>query len=264
MMNIRLTSIGLILTSLIYYNSAQHAICNSLEGYDTKFLVNAVQWRVTTDYQCLGHLAANCTYFISFCQKAPNCFNEYSACQNSSASTNVTVLGAVSTSVFYENEPGQKGFYALFPKGPMQNVSNTTTCEPSLKLKFNCNREAHWFAPIGDDTANAPQPTDIDVDDNCLTVMTFDFPGACAHGEEPEKGMSGGAIFLLIVFCTLVTYFIVGIGYNGLVKHQSGINLIPNAEFWVGLPLHAITGCRTILGFCSGSSKPSQATYESV
>lgn len=29
---------------------------------------SVVQWRVTTDYQCLGHPAAGCTYYISFCQ----------------------------------------------------------------------------------------------------------------------------------------------------------------------------------------------------
>jgi hypothetical protein len=45
-------------------------------------------------------------------------------------------------------------------------------------------------------------------------------------------------VFSLFSF-TLV-YFLVGAIYNGLVKHRSGINLIPQAEFWIGLPLHAI------------------------
>jgi hypothetical protein len=67
-------------------------------------------------------------------------------------------------------ESGAEGFYAKFPKGPMQNISNTTYCEPSLIVKFNCNRKATWFAPIGNTTASAPEPTDIDIDtmDPCL------------------------------------------------------------------------------------------------
>jgi hypothetical protein len=28
--------------------------------------------------------------------------------------------------------------------------------------------------------------------------MTFDYPGACLHGKEPEKGISGGAVFLIM------------------------------------------------------------------
>jgi hypothetical protein len=69
-------------------------------------------------------------------------------------------------------ESGPKGFYAQFPKGPMQKVSNTTSCEPSLKIKFNCNLKANWFVPIGDVTASAPEPTDIDIDPNdpCLVI----------------------------------------------------------------------------------------------
>ncbi|CAF0955997.1 unnamed protein product [Adineta ricciae] len=285
MMHISLTSIGLLLLCLIYHASAQHTICNSLEGYDTKFLLNAVQWRVTADYQCLGHPAANCTYFFSFCQTgmfvwvffcrakthpcvlsslAPNCLNEYSACQNSSASSNITVLGALSTTVFYENDPGEKGFYALFARAPNQTVSNTTTCAPSFKIKFRCNLQSHWFAPVGDETANTPEPTDIEIDDQCLTTMTFDFPGACIHEDEPKKGLSGGSVFLLILFSVLIAYFLVGVAYNGLYKHKSGIHLIPQAEFWISLPLLAIEGCRTTLGICSRSSSESRATYDSV
>ncbi|CAF0941553.1 unnamed protein product [Adineta ricciae] len=254
MMHIRLASVGLLLLCLIYHASTQHAICNSLEGYDTKFLLNAVQWRVTTDYQCLGHLAAN----------SPNCLNEYSACQNSSASTNITALGALSTTVFYENDPGEKGFYALFARAPNQTVSNTTTCAPSFKIKFRCNLQSHWFAPVGDETANTPQPTDIDVDDDCLTTMTFDFPGACIHEDKPKKGLSGGSVFLLILFSVLIAYFLVGVAYNGLYKHKSGVHLIPQAEFWISLPLLAIEGCRTTLSICSRSSSESRATYDSV
>jgi hypothetical protein len=38
---------------------------------------------------------------------------------------------------------------------------------------------------------------------------------------------------------------LVGVGYNGLVKHKSGINLLPQAQFWIGLPLHAIVSLQS-------------------
>jgi len=229
-------------------------------------LTSATQWQVRTDYQCLTNPAADCSYYISFCQTAFTCFNQYSACQNASGSSNMTIIGAYSSNVFHENESGPKGFYAKFPKGPMQNISNTTYCEPSLRINFNCNLKAQWFAPVTNATASAPEPTDIDLDqtDPCLTIMTFDYAGACYYGKEPEKGIGGGAVFLIILFSLILAYFIVGVSYNAFVKQRSGINLLPQAQFWIGLPLNAIEGCRASIGCCSGSLKPSQATYESV
>ncbi|CAF0998067.1 unnamed protein product [Adineta steineri] len=264
MINTRSLYFALLLTCFVHYTYGQHAICNSLEGYDTKALISAVQWQVTTDYACLGNPAAACTYYISFCQTAENCFHQYSACQNSTGASNMTVIGAYSTTIFHENESGPKGFYAVFPQGPRQNVSNTTICEPSLKIKFTCNLKTQWLVPIGDVTALAPEPDDVDVDDACLTTMTFDYPGACYQGKEPEKGMSGGAVFLLILFSVAVAYFLIGMAYNGFVKHKSGVNLIPQASFWIGLPIHIIEGFRTTLGVCTGSSKTTGTSYESV
>jgi len=118
------------------------------------------------------------------------CFNEYSACQNASEASNMTIIGAYATHIFYENgkfrlvlltfmdhylclESGPKGFYAKFPPGPMQNISNTTRCEPTLKIKFNCNLSAKWLTPLGNSTGIAPDPMDVDVQDNepCAVII---------------------------------------------------------------------------------------------
>ena len=42
-------------------------------------------------------------YYSSYFLLAPNCFNEYSACQNSSLASNVTIIGAYSSTLFHEN-----------------------------------------------------------------------------------------------------------------------------------------------------------------
>ena len=87
--------------------------------------------------------------------------------------------------------------------------------------------------------------------------MTFDFPGACTHEDKPKKGLSGGSVFLLMyvgnfqtcvknytlifrLFSVLTAYFLVGVAYNGLYRHKTGVHLIPQAEFWISLPLLAI------------------------
>ena len=45
-----------------------------------KFNSRASEWQVTTDYQCLTNLAADCTFYISFCQ--PGWLFNYDTCCN--------------------------------------------------------------------------------------------------------------------------------------------------------------------------------------
>ena len=42
------------------------------------------------------------------------------------------------------------------------------------------------------------------------------------------------------LFVVVCVYLIGGVLYNAFVKHQTGINLLPQAQFWIKLPLHAI------------------------
>ncbi|CAF3409555.1 unnamed protein product [Rotaria socialis] len=264
MMKIRPIYVGVVFACLILHTFGQHFVCNSVNGYNTKDLTSAIQWQTQTDYNCLTNAGVNCDFYLSFCQPAPACFKEYSACQNATGAANVTVLGGVSPNVFYPYDtPGKEGFYAKFPTAPEQMISNTTNCTPTLIINFNCNPSVKWLVPITNGTASAPEPTDVDLND-CLTTMTFDYDGACLKNKVPKKGMSGGAAFLIVLFCVALVYFGGGMIYNGLIQHQSGIKVIPNAQFWIGLPLYFIEGVRTTISCSICSSKPSQATYESV
>lgn len=255
--------VGFLFHYFVYYAYAQHIICNSLTGYNTKHLVSASQWMFTSDSLCLQNNTVDCTFYVSFCQPAPGCLNEYSACQNASGSPSLTILGEVTPTVFYAHEDGTKGFYAKFPNNLVQNISNVS-CVPSLTIEFDCNPDVKWLLPVGDNTANAPAPKDIDID-GCATTVYFDYDGACIpKPEKPDEGLTGGAIFLIILFTVIGFYLVVGMLYNGLYKKQTGIRLLPNATFWIGLPLFAIEGCRTSFGICRCSSTPSPATYESV
>lgn len=65
------------------------------------------------------------------------------------------------------------GFYAEFRTAPLQNISNTTYCSPSLRINFICDPDYQWQMPIDPNgTANAPTPDEIDFDhDNTCRVI---------------------------------------------------------------------------------------------
>ena len=50
---------------------------------------------------------------------------------------------------------------------------------------------------------------------------------------------------LFSLFSVILVYFIVGVAYNGLVNHKSGVHLLPQAQFWIGLPVNAIVSDST-------------------
>lgn len=74
--------------------------------------------------------------------------------------------------------------------------------------------------------------------------------GACAPSPSPSPGpspspspskkkggLSGGDVVLIIFFCGLVLpYFVFGALYMKYAKGASGVEMVPNREFWAGLP----------------------------
>jgi len=66
--------------------------------------------------------------------------------------------------------------------------------------------------------------------------------------------ISGGWIFIIILFSLLIIYFIAGVAYNKFRKDAHGVELIPNHEFWFALPGLVIAGnvyvYRKLRGLC--------------
>jgi len=56
--------------------------------------------------------------------------------------------------------------------------------------------------------------------------------------DEEKKGSSakvtGGGIFLILLFCGSFVYVVVGVVINKFVRHQEGIEILPNVAFWTG------------------------------
>jgi len=59
----------------------------------------------------------------------------------------------------------------------------------------------------------------------------------CGGGNSTPAGKTGlsvGGILLIVFFCVLVTYLAAGVAVNKFVRHQNGLELIPNVTFWTG------------------------------
>ncbi|PAA76741.1 hypothetical protein BOX15_Mlig017316g1, partial [Macrostomum lignano] len=55
-------------------------------------------------------------------------------------------------------------------------------------------------------------------------------------------GMSGGDVLLIIFFCLVTVYLLAGILFNRYSRQRSGLQMVPNLEFWMSLPGLAADG----------------------
>ncbi|KAL7717613.1 MRH domain-containing protein [Entamoeba marina] len=63
-------------------------------------------------------------------------------------------------------------------------------------------------------------------------VIEFSHPGACKKGGFPWVGIT----LLCLLFAGVICYIVVMVILNVFVFHKSGLEIIPNYEFWVMLP----------------------------
>lgn len=90
---------------------------------------------------------------------------------------------------------------------------------------------------------------------SCPIALAFSF----AWQEEknnPKKGVSGGDVILIIFFCgVLLPYLVFGALFMKYRRGASGLDLIPNREFWMEVPGLIKDGFMfTIRGFKTSNS----------
>jgi len=87
---------------------------------------------------------------------------------------------------------------------------------------------------------------------------------ACGYGPQITPSnevspLSGGAIFAIVFFSLIGAYLIFGVGYQLLVKKESGKRLCPNHEFWCNLPGSLTSPCKN-----ASPGKDKGAAYDSI
>ncbi|XP_070565872.1 cation-dependent mannose-6-phosphate receptor-like [Ptychodera flava] len=87
-----------------------------------------------------------------------------------------------------------------------------------------------------------PGSPDTLVVDGELVTQEYDFelssPHCCpkAGGGSGGGGISVGTILCIVALVVVVVYVIGGVLFMKFVKHEEGTDVIPNKEFWTGVP----------------------------
>ncbi|KAF2071847.1 hypothetical protein CYY_006839 [Polysphondylium violaceum] len=93
----------------------------------------------------------------------------------------------------------------------------------------------------------------VDDSNNCGVVIEANIP--CPGVKIPVKksGLSGGWIFIIILFSSFAAYAIFGSIINWKVRHQSGSSIFPNSSFWSNFGSLIKDGVFFIKGKVSGT-----------
>jgi len=227
--------------------------------YDLTKLYNAINGAVqsTTDDK------RNTYYYIpckSISASEPNCQGfqydlQPAVCQKDGrAPPGWHGLGTLNSSAWSVRTNGdvESGFVLTFPQGgepsppPVRKTDIEYICDPSgsegsLTPADNPENPTHDYHLTWTTKYACPQ-SDGDGD------------GDGGGGDGGGGGISGGWIFIIILAGSAFIYLIAGVAVKKFVFHAEGIELIPNAMFWIALPGLVKDGnlflVRKALGLC--------------
>jgi len=148
-----------------------------------------------------------CAMDAGYCQVSPS--RQTIFCVGSSSAPPIAIAGL----------DGGKGVVATFTSPPDKGgtVRKGT-------VTVNCD-------------AAAAQPQNIKIhnpDNPTGYYISFDHVLGCGNGG--GGALSGGSIFLILVFAGIAAYFLAGVIFLGAVKGQRGKEMIPNLGFWTMVP----------------------------
>ena len=110
-----------------------------------------------------------------------------------------------------------------------------------LQMKFS---SSSYSSVITFTCSDEPGYGTFNMQANGLTLTgTLSSSYACFQSpSSSSSGLSFGDILLIIFFCSLALYFIVGMLFQAFVRKQRGLDLVPNRAFWTGLPKNVKDG----------------------
>jgi len=106
----------------------------------------------------------------------------------------------------------------------------------SILMNYECDSGEIAFLQ----QAVQPDPTNH----QCYFVGVMKSKYACPSRNTGKSGLSGGSVFVIMFFVVGAMYFGGGIAYKYKRKGTTGIESIPNIDFWRTLPGLVKDGCR--------------------
>ncbi|KCV69472.1 hypothetical protein H696_03901 [Fonticula alba] len=123
------------------------------------------------------------------------------------------------------------------------DVGFTEAGNPTMFFRHPTGLYSANVTMICKSSAGVGQPVHVNLDpiNTELAYFVWETKYACAGS---SGGISGGGIFLIILFVPLALYLIGGVLYNKFKLQLTGMELIPNVEFWTNGYHLFIDGCR--------------------
>ena len=85
-------------------------------------------------------------------------------------------------------------------------------------------------------------------------------PGKCVYKPESSNSLGFGAIFVILILSGSAAYLLFGAIFLRFVRHENGVNMIPNRTFWLQASAYFLQGFR----FSLSKICPRQISYEKV
>jgi len=100
-------------------------------------------------------------------------------------------------------------------------------------ISYNSQPIQTQITLICDKSAGTGSPTYVS---NANNIFKYDWKTsvACTGGTGIGGGITGGEVFLIIFFCGIALYVVVGVIVNRFVRKMNGIEMLPNVAFWGG------------------------------
>eukprot|EP00461_Guttulinopsis_vulgaris_P000018 UN00018 len=134
-------------------------------------------------------------------------------------------------------QPGNKnsGVSIRFKNGGICHLPGGVQIDRQVDLRIKCP------------TSGSDSKITISETSTCVYEIDMFHKSACA-GASDDEGMSGGAIFLLIIFITLAIYFAAGFAICMFRFGKRGIDAVPHKDFWCSLPGWYVAGIKFTIG----------------
>jgi len=176
-----------------------------------------------------GEAGTQYTYFWNFCQDVNvSCLFPTPAAQV--LGTTCISVGYLANTIISDNPSNPKAGFQVQYTNTQDNKCQQNTVNRVTNIIVDCDQSVEAsFVDITEPGGNG----------GCLYQIRMKSKYACPikGGIAGEvSGLSGGSIFLIIVLIAAVLYLSIGSIVMWKVKGHSGIEVIPNIEFWKDLP----------------------------
>jgi len=177
------------------------------------------------DYQLTGVSSGqNYRVRLNICQPlnnlgTPPCQSGASACQywpmeNPTYEASLGMANTLNVTLLTSDD-GPVGFLATFIDGVAVNGAPL-----QMAISLLCASSSNNSGPIIMSSANSDW------------LFAWPTPAACiSHG-----GLSPGSVILICLLVLVIAYIVGGILINKFVRHEEGLNMIPNIAFWATIP----------------------------